>query len=294
MNDLYNAKFCVLDEVSVASNTLPEADKDLKKYLSYNPIHNKNTYRELNIVKDDFYFYNPNRKIIETDRSGWRYYDRVYTKYLSHMKNQSIDLLEIGIEYGYGLLSWSKYFANATIYGGEKLKKFVNEYDKIKTNHPQECSRTHFNIDFDSTKEQYWTKFFKNTKFDVVIDDGSHSWKDQYNTLLCGFKYLKKNSFYFIEDVKLYNSSDKEINLLYENITKFAKENDTKLQIFRHVNRYRVQLLNMSQTEKRFHLYERELSRHSESSFEKLLLSVETSMKKDNGNYYNYMFALFR
>lgn len=292
MNNLYDAKFCILDEVSIAANMLPEAEKDLKKYLSYNPIHNKNTYKELDIVKDDIYFYDFNREIIETDRSGWRHYDKIYTQYLSFLKNESINLLEIGIEYGYGLLSWSRYFPNAVIYGAEKLEKFTDEYSKIKSNHPKECERIHFNVKFDSSKMHNWELFLQNKKFDVIIDDGSHSWHDQYNTLLCGTKYLKEKFFYFIEDVKLDNVTEKDSILMYKNITNFAEKNNMNLQIYRHVNQYRVKLLSMSDSEKKFHLYERIITAQPKLSSEDALLRVKNSIKKDNGNYYNYMFAL--
>ena len=46
----------------------------------------------------------------ESDRATWRGYDRVYTHYLDHLHDSTFNLMEVGIETGYGLYAWAGYF----------------------------------------------------------------------------------------------------------------------------------------------------------------------------------------
>ena len=74
-------------------DVLSPSDIELKEYLNYNPVHNAYTKRQ-NL---------PGRSPTETDRAGWRGYDRVYTKYFKDIRNDKLDILEVGIKEGYGI-----------------------------------------------------------------------------------------------------------------------------------------------------------------------------------------------
>ena len=120
------------DAVSVNIDTMHDYDKDLKRFLSYNPYHNLLTSKRLNLNFSEDYIKNFDREIIETDRSGWRGYDKIYSKHISHLKNKKINLLEIGIQYGYGLLAWARYFNKGLIEGLEYSTEYVDDYLIIK------------------------------------------------------------------------------------------------------------------------------------------------------------------
>jgi hypothetical protein len=82
---------------------LPEGDLELKKLLNYNPPLNRYTKSQPETGRD------PN----ETDRGGWRGYNRVYSKYIGHLRKEPLKIMEIGANMGYGLLAWAKYFPNS-------------------------------------------------------------------------------------------------------------------------------------------------------------------------------------
>jgi len=208
-------------ENSTPFQFLPESDSDLKVYLNYNPQHNEYTRRQ-NI---------PERSPDETDRGGWRGYDRVYTKYLSEVKININDLLEIGIYYGYGLLAWARYFKNSRIYGvdiamsGSQLM----EIDTIRHSFP-DFNRVNISLS-DSTDENMWP--FKENQFDIIIDDGDHHPQSQIKTLECGWKYLKNKGYYFIEDVS-HRYGEEYISLLHDKLIELSGEN--YVSVYSHDN----------------------------------------------------------
>ena len=139
------------------------------------------------------------------DKGSLRHrYDRAYEPTLKLIKNQKINLLEIGIFKGTSVQSWVDYLPNAHIFG---IDIFVRTDPKdIKIfNHPRvhwcKCDSTvkpttefieMINDEFESTLEN---------KFDIIIDDGKHTHEAQRKTFENFFPFLKPGGVYFIEDV---------------------------------------------------------------------------------------------
>lgn len=169
--------------------TLPDSDPFLKACLNNNPWLLEYTARQPETGR------NPN----ETDRGGWRGYDRVYSKFLSEFKNEPLKILEIGVHSGYGVLAWLCYFQNSKVYGAEiEFNKWISSYNSLM-NEFSEFRRSNI-FQMDSTLSSDWVRCI-DTKFDVIIDDGSHLPNDQIATLSSGWKYLKSGGYYFIEDI---------------------------------------------------------------------------------------------
>ncbi len=167
---------------------LPPSVPLIKESLNYNPWHSAYTKGQSVLGR------NPN----ETDRGGWRGYDRVYSHYLKDKLDDDLKLLEIGIHSGYGLLAWCNIFKNSKVYGMENNDSFMHLYEKIRSQH-----KNYANVDFnfgDSRESSTWSVYNKES-FDIIIDDGSHEPGDQIKTLGVGFEYLKPGGFYFIEDI---------------------------------------------------------------------------------------------
>lgn len=204
-------------------DTLPLSDFELKEYLNYNPVHNEYTRRQ------NFPERNPN----ETDRAGWRGYDRVYTQYFKSIKKDKLNVLEIGIKEGYGIYAWQKYFENATIYGidNDWNPSIIQQRDNIKRKHSLFRKARLYNLD--STREDNWLQFY-GKKFDVIIDDGDHNPKSQIETLKCAWKYLKNNGLYFIEDIGHRYGEDKLIEL--SNVIESMKHEFLDIRIYNHDN----------------------------------------------------------
>ena len=120
-----------------------------------------------------------------THHNFWGFYDSHFNK----LKKEKLNILEIGILKGESLKLLKNYFNNSNIYGIDIDKIEVNE-ERIKTFQMSQ-------VDFESYKTN-----FKDLKFDVIIDDGSHMTKHQIDT----FGYLFENmlvdgGLYVIEDL---------------------------------------------------------------------------------------------
>lgn len=181
------------------ASDLPEGDLELKQFLNYNPPHNAYTRRQPETGR------NPD----ETDRGGWRMYNRVYSKYISYLRNEPIKILEIGGHTGYGWLAWAKYFPKASIYGMEVDKKYSKNYNELLLKYEEYLRVKPFFLS--STDPYSWVEMGET--FDIIIDDGSHLPTDQVRTLRQGWNYLNEGGYYFIEDIstRYYNPSADEV-----------------------------------------------------------------------------------
>lgn len=295
IEELSKKKFCIFDEYAIHVLDLPESDPALNKFLSYNPVHSKKLFEELKIKKDESYFYNEERELIKTDRTGFRGYNRIYSQHFQNIRDKKLNILEIGIEYGYGLLAWSRYFENSQIYGMEKLglDKFKKEYDFIKSNYPEYSKRIHFKNKADSTQIRLWNKLYKDKKFDIIIDDGGHTHIIQYETFRNGVKFLSESGMYFIEDIKLELDNAYSANKFFQALKKISSENGLKMSIYKHVSPYRIELLRMKQNERFYHLYNH-LKKTHDAENENFIPKIQYKLDNDNGNYFNYMITFTR
>ena len=118
-------------------------------------------------------------------------YDELLLPYIKN--NKPVNLLEIGVQNGGSLQIWKKYLpAGSQIYGVD-----INE--KCKTlNFPE---NVHF-LCGDATDKKFLDREFKDIKFDVILDDGSHINKDvikTFNTLFVN--KLNDGGVYIVEDM---------------------------------------------------------------------------------------------
>jgi hypothetical protein len=208
---------------SIYYEKLPASDLELKAFLNYNPIHNAYT-RKQNI---------PGRNPGETDRGGWRGYDRVYSKYFKKIRTKELNVLEIGIKEGYGIYAWQRYFTNSKIYGidNDWNNGIIYLRNELRDKHALFKLAKLYNID--STKEDNWLEFYGKS-FDIIIEDGNHHPTAQLETFKCGWKYLKSGGLYFIEDVG-HRYDDEKLKDLSDYLV--SKSNEFKeMKIYHHDN----------------------------------------------------------
>jgi len=126
-----------------------------------------------------------------TGKAWGHIFTEMYARHFERFKNKKINILEIGIYLGSSLKMLQEYFPNATIHSIDIDDKYVKKVygDRIKT---YNCSQIDLNR-FDM--------LFKNTNFDIIIDDGSHQTLHQLISLGHMFKYLNKNGIYVCEDL---------------------------------------------------------------------------------------------
>ena len=140
----------------------------------------------------------------KSDKYGSHFYTKIYEKYMSPKKNNQISIFEIGIggyiagkkyndKYsgGESLKVWRDYFKKGKIVGLDIVEKKINLGNRVKIFHGSQNSA--------DTLSKITNKY---KKFDFIIDDGSHKYKDVIFSFKYLFSHLKEGGFYFIEDTQ--------------------------------------------------------------------------------------------
>ncbi len=123
----------------------------------------------------------------------WSIYLNQYEQKLKHYQNLPIKLLEVGVQNGGSLEIYSKYFQNAKLLLGCDIDlKCAN----LKFNSP--------NIKLiigDVNEPDVKNKIIKDSKFDIIIDDGSHTSLSIVKAFSNYFNHLKDGGLFIIEDL---------------------------------------------------------------------------------------------
>lgn len=123
-------------------------------------------------------------------------YIPIYEHYFSPLRNKSIKVLEIGFLLGSSARTWDKYFSNASLYFIDILPAAFANYSHGLS------SRCHFYV-ADQEKREDLMRFIETCggDFDVIVDDGGHTMKQQINSFMTLFPHVKSGGLYIIEDL---------------------------------------------------------------------------------------------
>ena len=122
----------------------------------------------------------------------WRHYFEIYDRHCTRFRQRDITLLEIGVGGGGSLQIWRKYL-------GPKARIFGLDSNP-------ECKR------LESAGTQIFIGNQGDPNFlehlateigpiDILIDDGSHAYKDQLATFRALFNHVRKDGLYICEDL---------------------------------------------------------------------------------------------
>jgi ubiquinone/menaquinone biosynthesis C-methylase UbiE len=132
------------------------------------------------------------------DKASKHNYHTVYGKEFDHIRNDPINILEIGVFKGDSLRAWCDYFPQAQIYGIDIFKRVA-----VKDIPVLQLDRVHW-LKGDSTniaiREQI-KKQWSRVRFDIIIDDGLHTPDANAKTLHNLYPLLKKTGRFYTEDV---------------------------------------------------------------------------------------------
>jgi len=130
-------------------------------------------------------------------------YHTFYEKYFSNSREQIQNILEIGAFKGNATASLFFYFQNSNIISGDIFPDLFR-YNSKRIN----------NIYLDNGKEAIIEDKIlnKKMKFDIIIEDAGHYFKDQIISLFMMFKILNSKGVFIIEELEFPNSR-KDMNL---------------------------------------------------------------------------------
>ena len=118
-----------------------------------------------------------------------------YERLFNPFRNKKINILEIGIAYGESLELWDKYFTNANVFGAD-----IHDIEIFsKPGGYKDDERFTIWIS-DATKPEF-LDVIGDTKFDIIIDDGSHQLNDQISTFELLKDRINPGGLFIIEDV---------------------------------------------------------------------------------------------
>ncbi len=134
----------------------------------------------------------------QTDKWGQHRYAQHYQRHLEHLRDEPINLLEIGVggytdpaRGGESLRMWKAFFPRATIFGLDLHEKSALEEDRIRIFRADQSQPHALRL----VAEQIG-------RLDVVVDDGSHlspHVRISFDTL---FPLLHRDGIYAIEDLQ--------------------------------------------------------------------------------------------
>jgi len=133
-----------------------------------------------------------------TDKNTLHSYLDTYTMLFSSKKETAKNVLEIGIQRGGSIKLWRDYFTNAIVYG--------IDVEKLEPQVPS-CLQTDSSVVLYTEVDAYNTIWVKEKfidtglKFDILIDDGPHSYISMVRFIELYLPILEQNGILVIEDI---------------------------------------------------------------------------------------------
>lgn len=145
-----------------------------------------------------------------SDKSNFHTYTRLYNELFKDLRHKPVNVFEVGIgsknrdipsnmcgfsftRPGGSLRGWQEWFPNAMIYGADIDRDILFTDDRIKTFYTDQLNP-------DAIKTM-WGEVGEDVMFDVIIDDGLHTFEANDCFLKNSVHKLKSGGYYVIEDV---------------------------------------------------------------------------------------------
>ena len=130
----------------------------------------------------------------KSDKMTHHEYDKIYTDLFAIYRDEPITFLEIGVENGHSMASWSEYFThpNTSIIG---LAYKNNVTEQLK-------DERIFIMDGSQNDTSVQRKLADRGNYTIIIDDGSHVPSHQWNTFVALWPSVQSGGVYIIEDIE--------------------------------------------------------------------------------------------
>jgi SAM-dependent methyltransferase len=129
-----------------------------------------------------------------TDKATDHKFTEVYEKYFSTLKDNCLNIFEIGVWHGSSLRMLKEYFKNSQIYAIDFVDKKAYSENRITIEQG------------DQTDINFMSNVFIDKTFDIIIDDGGHTMNQQQISLEVMLSRLNPGGIYILED--LHTSTD--------------------------------------------------------------------------------------
>ena len=142
------------------------------------------------------------------NNTGWHNYTTFYHALFSPIRNESLRVFELGLgtnnislpsnmgangKPGASLRAWREYFPNASVFGADIDKDILFNEDRIRTFYCDQLSP--------EIIKNMWTDSDLVDEFDIIIEDGLHTFEANKCFFENSIHKLKKRGVYIIEDI---------------------------------------------------------------------------------------------
>ena len=136
-------------------------------------------------------------------------YSKFYEKFFVNKQNEQYNILELGSFYGNASASLFFYFKNSKIFAGDIYPDLFKYRSKRINN---------FFVDTSSEDSIKKNLLNKEINFDIIIEDASHSLKDQIISLFLLFRKLNPGGLFVTEELD-FPDTRKDMNIFNEKPT---------------------------------------------------------------------------
>lgn len=124
-----------------------------------------------------------------TDKASSHHgYCAIYELYFAPLRDREIALLEIGVQFGFSIMTWAEYFQKGLIFGVDVAADYHTEDPHV------------FLARGDAGDHAFMSGVFPGNTFDIIIDDGPHRAHQQKTTFDALWPRLKPGGYYVVED----------------------------------------------------------------------------------------------
>lgn len=160
-----------------------------------------------------------------TDKNTTHCYFHIYETLFQSIRKSASNILEIGINSGGSIQLWRDWFPNAHIYGIDFMNIDDIENKSIKNDH---------NITLFTETNGYDDSFIynnfqsKNIKFDMILDDGPHSFESNIDFINKYLPLLTETGILIIEDVQQFEYIELFKQAVPEELQKYIQVYDLR------------------------------------------------------------------
>jgi len=145
-----------------------------------------------------------------SDKGAGRHnYTTVYHRLFTNLRSTQLNLFELGIgtdnpnlassmgvdgKPGASLRGWANYFRSGQIFGADIDRAILFNEGRIQTFHCDQLSK--------SAIEEMWARPQLRDEFEIVIEDGLHTFEANVSFLESSVHKVRKGGYYIIEDLK--------------------------------------------------------------------------------------------
>jgi hypothetical protein len=159
-----------------------------------------------------------------TDKNTCHSYLPLYDRLLIGKKESALNVLEIGICKGGSIKLWNDFFTNATVYGLDTMT-IDDVWEEIRNN---DTIKLYTSIN--AYDEEFFISNFlhKETKFDLLLDDGPHTLESMIQFIKLYSQIMKEDGILIIEDVQSWEWIDILNNEVPHHLRKYIKVYDLR------------------------------------------------------------------